>query len=108
MPGVLRATWRVPPSLAAIVALGCAVRLAGIGFGLPYVFHPDEATSIRESLGLLRGVTDALSFANPPLYKYLLSGVFDTLFSTRSEEHTSELQSHSFISYAVFCLKKTH
>ena len=26
--------------------------------------------------------------------------------SFRSEEHTSELQSHSFISYAVFCLKK--
>src|ERR1051326_7542131 len=25
----------------------------------------------------------------------------------RSEEHTSELQSHSFISYAVFCLVKT-
>src|ERR1051326_1481160 len=24
----------------------------------------------------------------------------------RSEEHTSELQSHSFISYAVFCLQK--
>src|SRR5213080_5535568 len=24
----------------------------------------------------------------------------------RSEEHTSELQSHSCISYAVFCLKK--
>ena len=24
----------------------------------------------------------------------------------RSEEHTSELQSHSNISYAVFCLKK--
>src|SRR5881296_3841446 len=26
--------------------------------------------------------------------------------SCRSEEHTSELQSHSNISYAVFCLKK--
>src|ERR1051326_7380826 len=26
----------------------------------------------------------------------------------RSEEHTSELQSHSFISYAVFCLKKKY
>src|ERR1051326_4818591 len=26
--------------------------------------------------------------------------------SFRSEEHTSELQSHSFIPYAVFCLKK--
>src|ERR1051326_9420721 len=33
-------------------------------------------------------------FANPPFTQ------------TRSEEHTSELQSHSFISYAVFCLKK--
>ena len=28
------------------------------------------------------------------------------LYEKRSEEHTSELQSHSFISYAVFCLKK--
>ena len=27
-------------------------------------------------------------------------------FKRRSEEHTSELQSHSFISYAVFCVKK--
>ena len=27
-------------------------------------------------------------------------------WGSRSEEHTSELQSHSFISYAVFCLKK--
>src|SRR6186713_3656675 len=26
--------------------------------------------------------------------------------NSRSEEHTSELQSHSGISYAVFCLKK--
>src|ERR1051326_4099326 len=36
----------------------------------------------------------------------------DALYGTssgdysRSEEHTPELQSHSFISYAVFCLKK--
>ena len=30
----------------------------------------------------------------------------NTMFFGRSEEHTSELQSHSFISYAVFCLKK--
>src|ERR1051326_1778227 len=33
----------------------------------------------------------------------LCRGIHDA----RSEEHTSELQSHSFISYAVFCLKKT-
>ena len=30
----------------------------------------------------------------------------ELVWVTRSEEHTSELQSHSFISYAVFCLKK--
>src|SRR3546814_5541671 len=30
----------------------------------------------------------------------------DLLLSTRSEEHTSELQSLMRISYAVFCLKK--
>src|ERR1051326_6470732 len=29
-----------------------------------------------------------------------------SMTDVRSEEHTSELQSHSFISYAVFCLKK--
>ena len=37
-----------------------------------------------------------------PLYKQFVKEM-ETL---RSEEHTSELQSHSFISYAVFCLKK--
>ena len=31
---------------------------------------------------------------------------FTITSNVRSEEHTSELQSHSFISYAVFCLKK--
>ena len=34
------------------------------------------------------------------------SKCFFSLIYSRSEEHTSELQSHSFISYAVFCLKK--
>src|SRR3546814_1817813 len=36
--------------------------------------------------------------ARPPL--------FGKVFNTRSEEHTSELQSLMRISYAVFCLKK--
>ena len=37
--------------------------------------------------------------------RYIYLFVAPELIS-RSEEHTSELQSHSFISYAVFCLKK--
>src|SRR5213080_5187491 len=32
--------------------------------------------------------------------------VLERAQDARSEEHTSELQSHSGISYAVFCLKK--
>ena len=34
---------------------------------------------------------------------HLQSGL---IIARRSEEHTSELQSHYSISYAVFCLKK--
>ena len=37
---------------------------------------------------------------------YLKVIIAFVIISFRSEEHTSELQSHSFISYAVFCLKK--
>src|SRR6186713_1595691 len=39
---------------------------------------------------------------------HLMAQAVQELFpgAQRSEEHTSELQSHSGISYAVFCLKK--
>ena len=37
---------------------------------------------------------------------YTMDYVLGKITVLRSEEHTSELQSHSFISYAVFCLKK--
>ena len=36
----------------------------------------------------------------------LMANAYNVTITDRSEEHTSELQSHSFISYAVFCLKK--
>src|ERR1051326_9406952 len=39
-------------------------------------------------------------------WAWVSKGPSVTLGGDRSEEHTSELQSHSFISYAVFCLKK--
>ena len=42
--------------------------------------------------------------SEPPLNTASSSSSYS--FAARSEEHTSELQSHSFISYAVFCLKK--
>src|ERR1051326_7981380 len=42
----------------------------------------------------------------PAAFPVKLTVFCDDRFGMRSEEHTSELQSHSFISYAVFCLKK--
>ena len=42
----------------------------------------------------------------PVLIVLLVAVIIAGYFIWRSEEHTSELQSHSFISYAVFCLKK--
>ena len=45
----------------------------------------------------------ALIFAFSPIADAYLGADQDI---RRSEEHTSELQSHSDISYAVFCLKK--
>src|SRR3546814_5964730 len=43
-----------------------------------------------------------------PALSVLKLGSFAEALLARSEEHTSELQSLMRISYAVFCLKKTH
>src|SRR3546814_3247335 len=62
---------------------------------LLYVTHdPAEAMHLGDHLVLLqRG-------------QVLASGPLASVLTTRSEEHTSELQSLMRISYAVFCLKK--
>src|SRR3546814_8715952 len=43
---------------------------------------------------------------NAGAYTHTSVAIHDALALTRSEEHTSELQSLMRISYAVFCLKK--
>src|ERR1051326_7834325 len=40
------------------------------------------------------------------MYNWIKQSFEKAYVPKRSEEHTSEFQSHSFISYAVFCLKK--
>src|ERR1051326_6134859 len=49
----------------------------------------------------------AASVFEPPNWYFSARSIFGktSVSEARSEEHTSELQSHSFISYAVFCLK---
>jgi hypothetical protein len=59
-------------ALAAICALAFGLRFWGISFGLPELFHPDEPAYVLQALAVGRGVPDGLTFANPPLFKYLL------------------------------------
>src|SRR3546814_789873 len=51
-------------------------------------------------------VTQATSTSNDNINVALAGGSLTNVGGTRSEEHTSELQSLMRISYAVFCLKK--
>ena len=62
------------------------------------------------SLSLVQPM-DQKNGSNPRELEQLLAriaaGEQEALAQLRSEEHTSELQSPTHISYAVFCLKKT-
>src|SRR3546814_10752671 len=51
-------------------------------------------------------VAAALDYFSVPERIYMEQAIFSVPASSRSEEHTSELQSLMRISYAVFCLKK--
>src|SRR3546814_7609336 len=53
--------------------------------------------------GLISGISLAAKAANPAVR---MIGAETELYPSRSEEHTSELQSLMRRSYAVFCLKK--
>src|SRR3546814_5096392 len=72
------------------------------------------------AIGILPGIGPALTFAlllpvtvsvGPVAASILFAGVLDGAMyggsTTRSEEHTSEIQSLMRTSYAVFCLEKT-
>ena len=57
-------------ALLGIVILGLILRLIGIKHGFPFIFHPDEPTIIRSSLGV-RFNPNPKHFDWPHLYIYL-------------------------------------
>src|SRR5210317_2021002 len=74
-------------------------------FALVFFFN-DTATTEIYTLSYTLSLHDALPISarypgQPQHQHFIRFGI-----AQRSEEHTSELQSHSEISYAVFCLKK--
>src|SRR3546814_7275919 len=74
--------------------------LAGGGIEMTNVPFEKPAERYASPIG---GHTDAIYEEPGDVAQFVKSGQMK-----RSEEHTSELQSLMRISYAVFCLKKTH
>src|SRR3546814_3913249 len=77
-----------------------AIRLLGDGWGADggEGMHPFQIAFLRNLF--------ALAFMLPWLLRHRRGGLATGRLGTRSEEHTSELQSLMRISYAVFCLKQ--
>ncbi len=61
---------------AAIFVAALALRVWGIDFGLPALYHPDEPAYVLQALGVGRGLPNGLTFADPPLFKYMLLGEY--------------------------------
>src|ERR1051326_2315302 len=90
-----------------------AAKIAEGGRRIVHVLAADE-TTVRDARRKIeeRGLyglaaVEPWSGTTLPYAENLVNVLLCTapLAEARSEEHTSELQSHSFISYAVFCLQ---
>jgi len=60
-----------------LVLLALGVRLGGISFGLPYVYHVDEARFADISLKYLRGDPNPHFFHVPSLFTYLVAATWE-------------------------------
>src|SRR5881275_3753209 len=69
-------------------------------------FFNDTATTEIYTVPYTLSLHDALPIFRAPVHRVEARHPLDPAGRERSEEHTSELQSHGTISYAVFCLKK--
>jgi len=72
-----RSLW-VSGALVAIAVGALILRLYAVGWGLPYVDHPDEPSAANTVLGMLRrGDWDPHFFKKPSLYYYTLRLAFE-------------------------------
>jgi hypothetical protein len=73
----MRSLW-LTGALVVIVVGGLILRLYAVGWGLPYVDHPDEPSAANTVLGMLRrGDWDPHFFKKPSLYYYALRLAFE-------------------------------
>src|SRR3546814_4701995 len=76
-------------------------------FGYAFVQH-ERAFDFCRSHAVPGNIDDIVNATSDPIIAITVPprSIPGGIFSPRSEEHTSELQSLMRISYAVFCLKK--
>src|SRR5213596_430774 len=87
------------PLVGAVVLAGDTV--VGEGYHAEYGGPHAEVVALEAAGARARGATLVVN-----LEPCAHHGKTPPCTDARSEEHTSELQSHGLISYAVFCLKK--
>ncbi|MBA3808140.1 MAG: glycosyltransferase family 39 protein [Solirubrobacterales bacterium] len=76
-PAELSRRWAWP-ALALVLCGGLALRLWGVGQGLPFVFNTDEGSHfVSHAVEMFRhGTLNPHYFANPPAFTYLLHFLF--------------------------------
>lgn len=73
----MRRFWAIA-AFAAIIVGALILRVYAVGWGLPYIEHPDEPTTAKIVLGMLRrGDWDPRFFEKPSLYYYALRVIFE-------------------------------
>ncbi len=65
-----------PAALLLILLLGFVLRVWGLDFGLPHLYHADEPVVVNHSLAYSTGDFNPHFFRIPPLVSYLLFGVY--------------------------------
>jgi 4-amino-4-deoxy-L-arabinose transferase-like glycosyltransferase len=66
--------------LFGLLAAALALRMTGIGFGLPFLYHADEPVVVNHALAYGAGSFHPHFFRIPPLVSYLLFGVYGLIF----------------------------
>lgn len=66
--------------LGGILLIGFLLRVWGIGFGLPHLYHPDEADIVHRALAFGAGDPNPHFFVYPSFYMYLLFLIYGFYF----------------------------
>ena len=58
--------------LLLVCALGAALRLIGLQYGLPHVYNPDEVAIMARALSFAKGTLNPGNFLYPTFFFYVL------------------------------------